>query len=78
MQDKLNRGMYQTQGEINQDFEQIVTNCYIFNPPGTLPRFHADALQNVWRSDVAKANKLAYNEKRALQGMLNRLRALPS
>jgi transcription initiation factor TFIID subunit 2 len=69
--------MYQTQGELNDDFEQIVINCKLFNPPATLPVVHAEALQRIWRSEVAKAVKLSYQEKRALQGMMNRLRTKP-
>lgn len=74
MQNKLAQGRYVTQQEISDDFEQIVINCKIFNPPGTLPVAHAEALQKTWRAEVAKASKLNYSEKRALQGMMNRLR----
>ena len=77
MQAKLNAAQYQLQGEMNGDFEQIVENCKIFNPPGTLPIAHAESLQKFWHTEVAKATKLSYQEKRALQGMMNRLRLKP-
>jgi len=78
MQMKLNNAQYRVQSELNDDFEQIVTNCKIFNPPGTVPVLHAEALQRVWWSEASKAGKLSYQEKRALQGMMNRLRQKPS
>jgi transcription initiation factor TFIID subunit 2 len=77
MQMKLNNAQYRVQSELNDDFEQIVTNCKIFNPPGTVPVLHAEALQRVWWSEASKAGKLSYQEKRALQGMMNRLRQKP-
>lgn len=77
MQMKLNNGMYRYQSELNADFEQIVANCRIFNPPGTVPVLHVETLQKVWWSEASKAGKLSYQEKRALQGMMNRLRQRP-
>lgn len=77
MMSKLSKGKYHTQQQMNEDFDQIVTNCKIFNPPGTLPVAHAEALQKMWKSEVAKAGRMNYAEKRALQGMMNRLRAKP-
>lgn len=77
MQMKLNNGQYQVQQELNDDFEQIVTNCKIFNPPGTVPVLHVEELRRIWRAEVSKAGKLSYQEKRALQGMTNRLRQRP-
>lgn len=77
MQVKLNNGAYHFQQEINDDFDQIVTNCKIFNPPGTLPIAHAEAMQRYYWSEVNKLGKLSYQEKRALQGMMNRLRQKP-
>lgn len=77
MQIKLNDGQYSNQQELNDDFEQIVTNCKIFNPPGTVPVLHVEELRRVWRAEASKAGKLSYQEKRALQGMMNRLRQRP-
>lgn len=77
MQVKLNKGAYHYQQEMNDDFDQIVTNCKIFNPPNTLPIAHAEALQRFYWSEVIKLGKLSYQEKRALQGLMNRLRTKP-
>lgn len=77
MQSKLASGRYSTMQELNDDFEQIVINCKLFNPPGTLPVAHAERLQQVWHSEVAKANRMSYQEKRSLQGMMNRLKMKP-
>lgn len=74
MQVKLNNGAYHFQQEVNDDFDQIVTNAKIFNPPGTLPITYAESLQRYYRTEVSKLGKLSYQEKRALQGMMNRLR----
>lgn len=78
LQANLDSGRYQLQGELNDDFEQIVINAKIFNPPNTLPVVHAETLQKTWKAEVAKANKLSYQERRSLQGMMNRLKQRPA
>ncbi|TKY85733.1 hypothetical protein EX895_005273 [Sporisorium graminicola] len=76
MEKKVNQAAYTTMGEFASDVELIFANCRQFNPPGTEPCQHADELQKMWRKEWAKAvtPKLEANEKRALVGLINRLK----
>ncbi len=76
MEKKLNQAAYSTMGEFAADVELIFANCRQFNPPGTEPCQHADELEKLWRKEWAKTvtPKLEANEKRALVGLINRLK----
>lgn len=76
MEKKVNQGAYTTMGEFASDMELIFANCRQFNPPGTEPCQHADELERLWRKEWAKAvtPRLEANEKRALVGLINRLK----
>ncbi|SNX84333.1 related to TAF2 - component of TFIID complex [Melanopsichium pennsylvanicum] len=73
---KVNQASYTTMSEFAADMQLIFENCRQFNPPGTDPCQHADELEKLWRKDWAKTvtPKLEANEKRALVGLLNRLK----
>ena len=79
MTNKLNDGAYATMEEFAKDVEQIFINCRIFNPPTTYPVTCADNLERIFKKEWSKAmeKKLAWNEKRSLQGVLNKLVADP-
>ena len=75
MSAKLSAGEYKTMEEFGADVELIIANCRQFNPPGTYPDTCAKALEAVWRPLWAKltVKKLTYQEKRTLQGVMNKL-----
>lgn len=76
---KLEEGGYSTMGQFRADFELIVANCRQFNPPGTVAVELADALEEAFKREwrVASVLKLEYNETRALQGLLSKLKQVP-
>lgn len=76
MEKKVNQAAYSTMGEFASDMQLIFANCRQFNPPGTEPCQHADELEQLWRKEWAKTvtPKLEANEKRALVGLMNRLK----
>ncbi|GAK64470.1 TATA-binding protein associated factor taf2 [Moesziomyces antarcticus] len=76
MEKKVNQAAYSTMGEFAADMELIFANCRQFNPPGTEPCQHADELEKLWRKEWAKTvtPRLEANEKRALVGLMNRLK----
>ncbi|EST05572.1 Bromodomain protein [Kalmanozyma brasiliensis GHG001] len=76
MEKKLNQASYTTMSSFAADVELIFANCRQFNPPGTEPCQHADELEKLWRKEWAKTvtPKLEANEKRALVGLINRLK----
>lgn len=76
---KLDEGAYATMEDFAKDVELIFRNCRTFNPPTTYPVTCADAVERVWKKEWAKAmeRKLAWNEKRSLQSLMNKLVADP-
>lgn len=76
MEKKVNQAAYSTMGDFAADMELIFANCRQFNPPGTEPCQHADELEKLWRKEWARTvtPKLEANEKRALVGLVNRLK----
>ncbi len=68
---------YTRMAEFAEDMMQIFANARQFNPPGTLPAAYADACEAAFLKEWSKAlvPRLEYVEKRALQGMLTRLKA---
>ncbi|KZT72927.1 hypothetical protein DAEQUDRAFT_685309 [Daedalea quercina L-15889] len=79
MSTKLSEGAYVTMEEFAKDVELIFRNCRTFNPPTTYPVNCADAVERVFKKEWAKAmeKRLAWNEKRSLQGIMNKLIADP-
>ena len=75
MSAKLSAGEYRTMEEFAADIELILANCRQFNPPGTYPSTCANTLEGIWKPLWAKAmvRKLTYQEKRTLQGIMNKL-----
>ncbi|WFC96745.1 hypothetical protein MBRA1_003407 [Malassezia brasiliensis] len=80
IQRKLNDGAYATMGDFASDMRLMLANCRQFNPPTTLPREFEAAVRKVWRREWSRAmvRKLDYQDKRALQSMMGRLKQLPS
>ena len=77
MEKKLNSGQYQTMADFAADMLLVFRNAQQFNPPGTTPYLHAEACEAAFQKEWAKAlvPQLEYAEKRALQGLLSRLKA---
>ncbi|KAL4251521.1 Transcription initiation factor TFIID subunit 2 [Abortiporus biennis] len=75
MSTKLTEHAYVTMEEFAADVDLIFKNCRTFNPPTTYPVNCADALDRVFKKEWAKAmeKKLAWNEKRSLQSIMNKL-----
>lgn len=59
--------------ELFADFDLIVSNCKLFNPPDTEPVWYVDVLDRAWRSEWERASKLSYNVKRSLLSFLKTL-----
>ncbi|KAI0937072.1 hypothetical protein AcV5_005059 [Taiwanofungus camphoratus] len=75
MSTKLSEGAYATMEDFAQDVELIFRNCRTFNPPTTYPVTCADTVERVFKKEWARAmeKKLAWNEKRSLQGIMTKL-----
>lgn len=67
---KIDRGVYNSYGELFSDFDLIVRNCQQFNTPGSEPIWHVLVMDREWRIEWEKANKLSYNVKRSLLAFL--------
>ncbi|EPQ30343.1 uncharacterized protein PFL1_01869 [Pseudozyma flocculosa PF-1] len=80
MEKKVNQGAYRTMADFAADMQLIFANCRQFNPPTTEPCLHADELEKLFRKEWAKllVKRLEFGEKRALQGLLNRVKANPA
>ncbi|WFD44718.1 hypothetical protein MPSI1_003388 [Malassezia psittaci] len=80
IQRKLQNSEYITMHDFASDVRLMLANCRQFNPPGTLPAQFEAAVRKVWRREWSRAmvRKLEYQDKRALQSMLGRLKQLPS
>ncbi|TFY68605.1 hypothetical protein EVJ58_g911 [Rhodofomes roseus] len=79
MSTKLSEGTYTTMEDFARDVGHIFRNCRTFNPPTTYPVNCADVVERVFKKEWAKAmeKKLAWNEKRSLQAIMNKLVADP-
>lgn len=79
MTTKLNENSYATMEDFARDMESIFRNCRTFNPPTTYPVACADTLERAFKKEWAKLmeKKLAWNEKRSLQGIMSKLVADP-
>ena len=77
---KLKDGAYSTMGDFASDVRLMLANCRQFNPPGTEPRRLEQLVSRTWRREWSNAmtRKLSYQGKRALQGMLTRLKQHPT
>ncbi|KAI0692979.1 hypothetical protein BC835DRAFT_1276761 [Cytidiella melzeri] len=75
MSAKLSAGDYKTMEEFGVDVDLVIANCRQFNPPGTYPDSCAKAVEAIWKPLWAKTmvKKLSYQEKRTLQGVINKL-----
>jgi hypothetical protein len=73
MSNKLNASQYQTMEEFKDDVELVLSNCRLFNPPGTGPTICAGTVEKVFRKEWPKAmeRKLSWTEKRGLQGVMS-------
>jgi transcription initiation factor TFIID subunit 2 len=71
----VDKGSYATWKDFSEHVELVFQNCRQFNPPTTLPRQCADAVEKVWRKELARLNekRLTGLEKRALQGLTTKL-----
>ncbi|WFD03799.1 hypothetical protein MOBT1_002493 [Malassezia obtusa] len=80
IQRKLNDGAYRVMGDFAADMRLMLANCRQFNPAGTLPAQFEAVVRKVWRREWSRAmvRKLDYQDKRALQSMMGRLKQLPS
>lgn len=79
MTSKLSKGEYRTMADFASDMRLIFSNCRKFNPPGTFPVNAAASVESAFEKEWAKAleQKLAYGEKRSLQGLLGNLMKEP-
>ncbi|OBZ68561.1 Transcription initiation factor TFIID subunit 2 [Grifola frondosa] len=79
MTGKLGEGKYSTMEEFAKDVGLIFNNCRTFNPPTTYPVTCADMVERAFKKEWVKVmeKKLAWNEKRSLQGVLSKLVADP-
>lgn len=50
MTNKLKNGQYSTAHEFKADFEQVITNCRLYNPEGNFVRNKADELEKLFNS----------------------------
>ncbi|WFD37120.1 uncharacterized protein MJAP1_000062 [Malassezia japonica] len=77
---KLSKGAYATMHDFASDMRLMFANCRQFNPPGTFPAEMEEIVSRVWRREWSRAmvRKLDYQDKRALQSMMGRLKQLPS
>ncbi|KAJ7292844.1 hypothetical protein C8J57DRAFT_1444279 [Mycena rebaudengoi] len=73
--EKLADHAYQSMEDIRKDIELVFSNCYKFNPQGTYPSLCADFVDKVFKKEWPKVmeRKLSVNEKRGLQGVLQKL-----
>lgn len=76
MEKKVNAGSYGRMSEFASDALLIFANARQFNPPATVPYIYADAVEAAFLQEWSKAlvPSLEYAEKRALQGLLSRLK----
>lgn len=78
MMNKLNENKYVSKERFAADFNLIVKNCKIFNPPLTLPVGYVEKMKVAWDKEwTEKMERMAPSEKKLLQGMLNRLKSIP-
>ncbi|KDN40979.1 hypothetical protein K437DRAFT_258484 [Tilletiaria anomala UBC 951] len=77
MEKKLNDNAYSRMSEFAADMQLVFGNARTFNPVGTLPHNWANVCEQAFHREWAKAlvPRLEYVEKRALQGLLTRLKA---
>ena len=75
MASNLDKGLYVTWDEFSDHVELVLKNCRQFNPVNTYPRQCADAIEKIWRRELAKLNerKLSGMEKRSLQSLMTKL-----
>ena len=75
MELRLKKGHYKTMEEFANDIGLIFANCRQFNPPTTYPVNCADIVERAFKKEWVKAmeKRLAYNEKRSLVGLMNKL-----
>ncbi|KAI0348152.1 hypothetical protein BDW22DRAFT_1480005 [Trametopsis cervina] len=75
MSAKLTAGEYKSMEEFGADVDLIIANCRQFNPPSTYPDACAKAVEALWKPLWAKTmvKRLSYQEKRALQSVMNKL-----
>lgn len=76
MEKKITGGSYSRMSEFAADAMLIFANARQFNPPATVPYLYADAVEATFLQEWYKAlvPSLEYAEKRALQGLLSRLK----
>lgn len=72
---KVNEHKYLTMEEFAKDVHLVFANCRQFNPPTTYPVNCADIVERAFKKEWVKAmeKRLAYNEKRSLVGLMNKL-----
>ena len=72
---KVNEHKYLTMEEFAKDVYLVFANCRQFNPPTTYPVNCADIVERAFKKEWVKAmeKRLAYNEKRSLVGLMNKL-----
>lgn len=70
---RLEIGAYRTHRDFFSAFSLILSNCKLFNPPGTEPVLHAEILDRAWRTEWEKASQMTPGEKRSVSQLINRL-----
>lgn len=79
MSQKLTDNQYMTMEDFKKDVELVFSNCRQFNPPSTFPVTCADIVEKAFKKEWPKAmeRKLAWSEKRGLQGLMSTLAKEP-
>lgn len=70
---RLEAGTYYSYRDFYSAFSLIVSNCKLFNPPGTEPVLHAEILDRAWKLEWEDAIKMSPSEKRSTVSLLNKL-----
>ena len=79
MMNKVNDSSYATMEDFKKDVELVFANCRQFNIKDTYPWICADIVEKVFKKEWPKAmeRKLAWQEKRGLQGILSKIMKEP-
>ncbi|KAI0323074.1 hypothetical protein OF83DRAFT_1234654 [Amylostereum chailletii] len=69
---KLNVGDYTSMEHFQKDFDLVLSNCRLFNPPTTYPTQCADVVERAFKKEWSKLmeRKLSWGEKRSLQSLM--------
>lgn len=70
---RLEAGSYRSNRDLFAAFSLILTNCRVFNPPGTEPVLHAEIMDRAWKLEWERASRMSPSERRSLIAVINKL-----